>query len=109
MLLKLNKITNLGVFDNYAWAPTLPPLGRYNVIYGDNGSGKATLARLLDCLKAGSHPEYPALEYRISTLSGDLVQGQAAARNIRVFNADYVELNVGKLDGTMKPILVVFV
>ena len=107
MLLKLAKIKNLGVFDNYSWGSALAPLGRYNVIYGDNGSGKTTLARLLDCLKAGSHQEYPDLEYCISTQSGDLVQGHPATRNIRVFNADYVDLNVGKLDGSMKPILVI--
>ncbi|QRM33273.1 hypothetical protein [Microvirga sp. VF16] len=28
-------------------------------MYGDNGSRKTTFSRLLDCLKTGSHDEYP--------------------------------------------------
>jgi wobble nucleotide-excising tRNase len=58
VLVKLSRIKNLGVFNDYAWEAGLPPFERYNVIYGENGSGKTTLSRLLDCLKAGGHNEY---------------------------------------------------
>jgi wobble nucleotide-excising tRNase len=107
MLLKLNRIKNLGVFSDYSWDAQLPPFERFNVIYGDNGSGKTTLSRLLDCLKVGKHDEYPTLEFKIDSQSGDLVHGAAAARRVRVFNADYVQLNIGQLDGSLKPILVI--
>ncbi|WP_445490590.1 AAA family ATPase [Rhodopseudomonas sp. RCAM05734] len=107
MLLKIDRIRNLGVFADYSWNPQLPPFERYNVIYGENGSGKTTLSRLLDCLKTGKHDEYPTLEFKIGSQSGDIVHNQAAARKIRVFNADYVQLNIGQLDGSLKPILVI--
>lgn len=106
MLLKISRLKNLGVFADYTWNAQLQPFARYNVVYGENGTGKTTLSRLLDCLKAGSHDEYPALEYKIESQSGDLVHGHAAARKIRVFNADYVLLNIGQLEQNLKPILV---
>jgi hypothetical protein len=70
MLIKLNRIKNLGVFTDYSWDAQLPHFERFNVIYGDNGSGKTTFSRLLDCLKTGAHDEYPTLEYRIESVGG---------------------------------------
>lgn len=107
MLFKLSRLKNLGVFSDYAWDAQLPAFERYNVIYGENGTGKTTLSRLLDCLGSGTHTEYPGLEYKIESGSGDLVHGKAGARRIRVFNADYVNLNIGQLDGNLKHILVI--
>lgn len=107
MLLKINKVRNLGVFSDFSWDAGLPAFERFNVVYGENGTGKTTLSRLFDCLKTGLHDEYPALEFKISSQIGDLTHGTAAARKVRVFNADYVLLNIGQLDGNLKPILVV--
>ncbi|MDT4842137.1 AAA domain protein [compost metagenome] len=107
MLLKINRDKNLGVFSDYAWDAGLPAFERFNVVFGENGSGKTTLSRLFDCLKTGGHDEYPALEFKIESETGDLGHGAAAARKIRVFNADYVQLNIGHLDGYLKPILVI--
>lgn len=107
MLIKISRVKNLGVFSDYTWDAQLSNFERFNVIYGDNGSGKTTFSRLLDCLKTGAHDEYPALEYRIESQSGDLIHGRPAARKVRVFNADYVQLNIGPMDGVLKPILVI--
>lgn len=107
MLLKISKVRNLGVFSDFSWDTALPEFERFNVVYGENGTGKTTLSRLFDCLKTGLHEEYPALEFKISSQTGDLTQGTAATRKVRVFNADYVQLNIGQLDGELKPILVV--
>lgn len=107
MLLKINRVKNLGVFADFSWDGQLPPFERYNVIYGENGTGKTTLSRLLACLQTGEHEDYPALEFKIDSQSGELVHGRPAARKIRVFNADYVQLNIGQLDGSLKPILVI--
>jgi wobble nucleotide-excising tRNase len=97
MLLRIDRVKNLGVFADYSWNAQLPAFERYNVIYGENGSGKTTLSRLLDCLKTGKHDEYPSLEFKIGSQSGDIVHNQAAARKIRVFNADYVQLNTRRV------------
>jgi len=107
MLTKVGRLKNLGVFADYTWGAQLPKFERYNLIYGDNGSGKTTLSRLFECLGVGAHDDYPTLEYRIESESGDIVHGRAAHRRVRVFNADYVQLNIGPIDGALKPILVV--
>src|SRR5690606_35618339 len=107
VLRKIVNIRNLGGFSKFSWDTTLPQFERFNVIYGENGTGKTTLSRLFDCLKSGNHEEYPHLEFKIESESGVLVQGNAATRKVRVFNADFVQLNIGQLDGSLKPILVV--
>ena len=107
VLTKISRLKNLGVFSDYAWDAALPAFDRFNVVFGENGSGKTTLSRLFDCLKTGGHEEYPSLEFKIESESGDLTHGTGAARKVRVFNADYVQLNIGQLDGHLKPILVI--
>lgn len=107
MLTLLKKIENLGVFSKYSAANDLPEFQRFNVIYGDNGSGKTTLSRLLATLPTGSHPEYPDLKYSVTTQSGALTHGQSYPRKVRVFNADYVEANVGQCEGHIPHILIV--
>jgi wobble nucleotide-excising tRNase len=107
VLQKISRLKHLGVFADYTWEAGLPAFERFNVIYGDNGSGKTTLSRLLGCLNAGKLDDFPHLEYKIDSQSGELSHGTAASRKIRVFNADYVQLNIGQLDGNLKPILVI--
>lgn len=107
MLKRIKKIKGFGVFDNYTAPKTLGEFGKYNVIYGENGSGKTTLSRLLGNLEAGDHPEHPELEYQIETDTGEISKGVPYARKIRVFNSDYVEANIGRLEGPLKHILVV--
>jgi wobble nucleotide-excising tRNase len=106
MLTKIKKIRNLGVFGDYAGNAELPDFGRYNVIYGENGAGKTTLSRLLSCLETGSHPDHPSLEFSIVSQSGQLSHQVPYARKVRVFNSDYVEANIGRLDGPLRHILI---
>lgn len=107
MLTKIKKIKNFGVFDNYTTATDLPTFGRFNVVYGENGSGKTTFSRLLATLEAGTHPDYPDLEYAIDSQSGALTHGKKYSRGVRVFNSDYVEANIGRFDGPLRHILIV--
>ena len=106
MLTQIKKIKCLGVFDNYAAPPELKAFERFNVMYGENGSGKTTLSRLLACLQAGEHKDYPNLEFNVDTQSGSLTQGQKYVRNVRVFNSDFVEANIGRFDGPLRHILI---
>lgn len=106
MLTQIKKIKGLGVFDNYAAVADVPSFGRYNVIYGENGAGKTTLSRLLGCLEAGQHADHPDLDYTIETPSGALVRGTSYGHRVRVFNSDFVEANIGRLDGPLRHILI---
>lgn len=107
MLTSITKIENLGVFAKYNAATDTPDFQKFNVIYGDNGSGKTTLSRLMEILPTGTHPEYPSLKYSISTQSGNITQGQNYSRKVRVFNADYIEANIGQCEAHIPHILIV--
>ena len=51
MFSRVEWIKNSGNWAAYTWDPALPPLGRINVIYGPNGSGKTSLSGALDGLR----------------------------------------------------------
>lgn len=106
MLTQIKKIKNFGVFDNYAASKDLSVFGRYNIVYGENGSGKTTLSRLIACLEDGAHTDHPNLEYLIESASGNFNQGSKYPRRVRVFNSDYIEANIGRLDGPLRHILI---
>ena len=107
MLTSIKKIKNLGVFGDYSEGPNIKAFSRYNLIYGENGSGKTTLSRLFLALNNGAHPEYPDLEFLVKVEGGSLTTGQKCNRKLRIFNSDYVDANIGKFDGPLRPILIV--
>ncbi len=107
VLSSIKKIKGLGVFGDFTAPADLPKMKRVNVIYGDNGSGKTTLSNLFTALVEGSHPEHADLDYLVATDAGDLFSGQKCSRGIRVFNSDYVQANIGRFDGPIRPILIV--
>lgn len=107
MLTSIESIDGLGVFDQYKKGDTLCPFERFNVIYGMNGSGKTTLSRLFLSLNSGTNLAYPSLKYKVSSPEGQFKQGQRFPRKIRVFNADYVESNIGEIEGQLNPIFIV--
>lgn len=106
MLTHIKKIKGLGVFDNYVAPPEQKAFERFNVVYGENGSGKTTFSRLLACLQSGEHKDYPRLEFDVDTQSGPLSYGQKYVRNVRVFNSDFVEANIGRFEGPLRHILI---
>lgn len=107
VLVSIKKIKGLGIFSDFSANAELQKLKRYNVFYGDNGTGKTTLSNLFAALPDGTHVDHPDLDYAIETSAGDLVPGQKCTTGIRVFNADYVEANIGRFDGPIRPILIV--
>jgi wobble nucleotide-excising tRNase len=107
MLVAIKKIQGMGVFGNFIAANDLPDFERFNVLYGENGSGKTTLSRLLGALNAGEHPDYPTLDFTVSTQAGALSKGQKYARRVKVFNSDYVDANIGQCEGPLRHILIV--
>lgn len=106
MLTTIKKIKALGVFDHYAPPAGLKAFDRFNVVYGENGSGKTTFSRLMSCLQDGEHKDYPNLEFTVETQSGTLTQGQKYVRSVRVFNSDFVDANIGRFDGPLRHILI---
>ncbi len=107
MIRHFEKIENLGVFAKYAKPPGMVPFAKFNLIYGLNGSGKTTLSRFFHDLNTGTATGFNDLKYKISTEEGPFTQGKAYTRSIRVFNSEYVEANIGELEGTLNPIFVI--
>ena len=107
MIQHFDKIEKLGVFSNYKKPQGMEPFQRFNLIYGLNGSGKTTLSRFFADLNKGQADGFPELKYKIKTEDGDYQQGNPYPRNIRVFNAEYVDANIGQLEGTLNPIYVI--
>lgn len=107
MIQYFEKIENLGVFSNYKKPSGMEPFRRFNLIYGLNGSGKTTLSRFFADLNKGQAEGFPELKYKIKTDDGDFQHGKPYTRKIRVFNTEYVDANLGQLDGQLNPIYVI--
>jgi len=91
---RISRLTDVGIFRDFSWPAELPDFGRYNLIYGWNGTGKTTLSRI-----------FRALELRHPLTSGEAViringrdisshDFKKVALNIRVFNRDFVNESV---------------
>ena len=108
MVVKVNKIKKLGIFNDYTPISTLKDFKKFNLVYGWNGSGKTTFSKLFDALEVGSHSDYPDLEFEVlDDASNKYVQGQTFSRKVRVFNQDYIEKNLSIRDGKTKAITLV--
>lgn len=92
MLRRFEWIRDEGYFSDFRWDATLPEFRRINVVYGNNGSGKSSLARVLDGLRStpdGFQKASVVLEH------GDNRRATAghadpAFDRVLVFNEDYV-------------------
>lgn len=107
MIRHFDKIENLGVFAKYVKPTGIVPFAKFNLIYGLNGSGKTTLSRFFHDLNTGTAAGFTDLKYKITTDEGPFTQGKPYARTVRVFNSEYVEANIGELEGTLNPIFVI--
>jgi len=107
MIRHFDKIENLGVFAKYSKPAGMVPFAKFNLIYGLNGSGKTTLSRFFHDLNTGTAAGFPDLKYKISTEERSFKQGEAYSRPIRVFNSEYVDANIGELEGTLHPIFII--
>ncbi len=113
----MNRITRIshlrgcGVFRNFKWPSELPEFGRYNLIYGWNGTGKTTLSRLLRDLELRRSPTMgdAVLRDAVLRIDGSDVKGEGFPESnlqVRVFNSDFINENVFPVGGGMPPILV---
>ena len=104
---RITRLRGCGVFRNFTWPSDLSDFGRYNLIYGWNGSGKTTISRLFRDLERGQRPRMGEAAIRID--GGD-VRGESFPESnlqVRVFNRDFIRDNVFPLGrGEMPPILV---
>jgi len=92
MLRRFEWIQDGGYFNDYRWDATLPEFKRINVVYGSNGSGKSSLARVLDGLRStpdGFRKASVVLEQGGNRRATN-GRSDPAFDRVLVFNEDYV-------------------
>lgn len=103
---RISRLRDCGILRDFAWPADLLDFGRYNLIYGWNGTGKTTLSRILRCLEKRTAPSG---QVTIS-LNGRDVRGDdfpTAMVPVRVFNREFMAENVFPVGGgDLAPILV---
>lgn len=105
---RIHQLRDCGVFRDFSWPTDLSDLGRYNLVYGWNGTGKTTLSRVFRVLELRRTPPLGKAELRIN---GGNVRGEDFPQStipIRVFNRDFIHESVFPVGGgDVPPIFVV--
>lgn len=95
-------IKKYGLYKDFTWG-SLPELGRVNIIYGRNYSGKTTLSRIFDGISLGQlHKNYLDGEFTLHTEDDTVKTVTKDNMNdcpypVRVYNSDYVDRNLSWL------------
>ena len=100
MFEKVLKLKNFGIFRDFSWRSDTPDFARFNLIFGWNKSGKTTFSRIFSACekKTIEFEEYPKDgEFELRTKCGITTKHsdcQNSAKQIRVFNKDFIDENV---------------
>jgi wobble nucleotide-excising tRNase len=104
---RISKINHPGVFNGFSWPSELYEFGRYNVIYGWNGTGKTTLSKLVRALELGKYEEGTSASFKVNDNEVTDVSNMPQNMKIKVFNKDFISESVFPTDGKdMRLILV---
>lgn len=102
----IKRLRNCGIFKDFTWPSDLLKFGRYNLIYGWNGTGKTTLSRILRCMEKRT---VPVGEITVEVDGKDIQHSDFTNVTvpIRVFNREFVEESVFPFGGgDLPPIFV---
>jgi wobble nucleotide-excising tRNase len=108
MITKINKIRNLGIFEEFSWDASLPTFKTFNVFFGWNYSGKTTISRLFRCFEIEQkHPDYLSATFEIEDDQSNRHTDSNLNEHlpIRVFNTDFINDNL-KWDHGIEPIFI---
>ena len=95
---RISRLRSCGIFRDFAWPAELPEFGRYNLVYGWNGTGKTTLSRIFRCLENGTPPSGEvAVQVESRRVQGDQFPNETLP--IRVFNREFIADNVFPVGG----------
>ncbi|MEW6105271.1 MAG: AAA family ATPase [Bacillota bacterium] len=89
-IMRFSRLRDCGIFRDFTWPNDLTEFGRYNLVYGWNGTGKTTLSRVLRSLEQRQQPKNGQVTIRIG---GKDIRGEdfpEATLPVRVFNRDFV-------------------
>lgn len=104
---KIARMRDYGVFRDFTWPRDLPEFGRYNLIYGWNGTGKTTLSRLFRHLEKQQNPTKGKLSVTIGDADYSEEQFEMCSIPVRVFNRDFIDQTVFTKNGEIAPIYII--
>lgn len=96
-------IKKFGLYRDFTWG-NLPVLGRVNIIYGRNYSGKTTLSRVFDGMSLNQlHKDYLDADFTLHTEDPAVhtvnqTNMDQCPYAVRVYNSDYVKRNLSWLN-----------
>ncbi|MDD5427553.1 MAG: AAA family ATPase, partial [candidate division Zixibacteria bacterium] len=105
-IIRIARLHHPGTLRNFTWPTDLPDFGRFNLIYGWNGTGKTTISRLFRALETRMAPANCEV---VLSINGTDVRGTEfgqATVPVRVFNKDFVSQSVFPTAGEVAPIFV---
>ncbi len=100
---RLCRMTACGIFRDFEWPKDLPEFGRYNLIYGWNGTGKTTLSRILRCLEQRRAPSSGQVTVAVDERDTPGDEFPNAMVPVRVFNRDFINESVFPVTGGNLP------
>lgn len=108
-LQSITAISGIRAFDSFEWVGA--PAKKYNLIYGWNGAGKSTIARILSFFEHRRvHLDgFDDLKFKLKTERAVVTERDVASArlNVKVFNADFVRTNVLFDASEANPIVIV--
>lgn len=109
MITCINRLKNFGIFTDFN-GTSIQKFGKYNLVYGWNGTGKSTLSNLFSCLEMRSMiPRFSSAQFSIALEDGSIVTETtlpSTQLNIHVFNQRFIHENID-WDKSVKSILLI--
>ncbi|PKM25506.1 MAG: hypothetical protein CVV09_08580 [Gammaproteobacteria bacterium HGW-Gammaproteobacteria-13] len=109
MIVRINRLKQFGIFNDFN-GTKIQTFGKYNLIYGWNGTGKSTLSNLFSCFELRSLlPRFSAGQFSIALEDGSLITETtlpSSQLNIHVFNQRFIHENID-WDKSVKSILLI--
>lgn len=109
MIVRINRLKQFGIFNDFN-GTKIQTFGKYNLIYGWNGTGKSTLSNLFSCFELRSLvPRFSAGQFSIALEDGSTITETtlpSSQLNIHVFNQRFIHENID-WDNSVKSILLI--
>ncbi|WP_237766789.1 AAA family ATPase [Enterobacter hormaechei] len=109
MIVCINRLKQFGIFSDFN-GTKIQKFGRYNLVYGWNGTGKSTLSNLFSCFELRSMvPRFSAGQFSVVLEDGSTITETtlpSSQLNIHVFNQRFVHENID-WDKSVKSILLI--
>lgn len=109
MIVSISRLKQFGIFSDFN-GTKIQKFGRYNLVYGWNGTGKSTLSNLFSCFELRSMvPRFSAGQFSVVLADGSTITETTlptSQLNIQVFNQRFVHENID-WDKSVKSILLI--